>query len=154
MNPFFYSIKKQEQLATELAEWLGTPWRHRCSVKKRGCDCIGFVIGVLTDIGALEFNKSTIPDYQQDWHMHKKNELLIKSLREQNGLQEFHSLPINGDILVFKYGKTNAHVGIYMNNNIYHSVNNRAVIRTPFRDPNFMKYMTAIFRCMDRKVNG
>lgn len=103
-------------------------------------------------MGFLEPDKIVIPGYPQDWHIHNNEELLLNSLREQNYLQEVSSPVEIGDILVFKYGKASSHVGIYVNNTIYHSINNRTVIRTPFRDPTFRKRMTAIFRCMDEEV--
>jgi len=152
MKSYFYSIEKQNQLKAELNGWLGTPFRHHCSVKNRGCDCIGFVTGVLINVDFLKADKFVLPDYSQDWHIHNNENLLIKGLRGQDYLQEIPSFPEFGDILVFKYGKVSSHVGIYADGTIYHAITNRTVIRTPFKDPNFQKRITNIFRCVYKEA--
>ena len=45
--------------------WLGTPYRHQCSVKGAGTDCLGLLRGVWRDVIGPE--PETVPNYSRDW---------------------------------------------------------------------------------------
>ncbi len=45
--------------------WLGTPYRHQCSVKGEGADCLGLVRGVWREVMGEE--PEAPPPYRPDW---------------------------------------------------------------------------------------
>jgi cell wall-associated NlpC family hydrolase len=148
MSTYYFSqMQKVDDLYDELESWRGTPWRHACSVKGRGADCIGFVWGVFNNLGMLE--KTFEKTYPRDWHVHNHEEKLLAGLRDVPGLFEitFDSLyfPFYGDILVFKYGKVSSHVGIYFESQVYHSPNHR-VMRSPYREKSYFSRIRHVFR--------
>ena len=148
MRPYFYTKERQEALKAELDSWLDTPWRHQCMVKGRGCDCAGLVLGVLVNIGFLRSEEIKLPPYPPDWHLHKEHLELINWFRSRDDVIEVEQ-PQNGDILLFQYGKSPSHTGIFFDAKVYHSVTRRRVIRSPFGDPELQRRLVAVFRCME-----
>ncbi|MDL2275564.1 hypothetical protein LJC22_05520 [Desulfosarcina sp. OttesenSCG-928-G10] len=146
-KPFFED--KQELLVSTLTQWMGTPWRHHCHVKGRGADCIGMVYGVMTETRAMA--PVEIPKYPRDWHLHNDNQLLIAGLRCIPELIEV--LPtdpmMNGDILVFRYGKSSSHTGIFCNRQIWHLPTDLTTVRSPFNERQYRDRLTHVFRCME-----
>jgi cell wall-associated NlpC family hydrolase len=137
-------------LEGELSSWLGTPYRHKSAVKQGGADCIGFLVGVLKNQRVLAPNFK-IPIYPPDWHLHKDREILLNEFLKRPELFIEVSLDElrSGDIVLFKFGKTLAHCAIYFETyaplrintadgggaptgEIYHSVSNIGVIKTPY----------------------
>ncbi len=45
--------------------WLGTPYRHQCSLKGEGADCLGLVRGVWREVMGVE--PEPPPPYRPDW---------------------------------------------------------------------------------------
>lgn len=146
MKIFFDDNDKIRILKNELDSWLGTPWRHRCQ-SRNGCDCIGFVYSVMVNLGVLDKNITTIPEYQRDWHIHKTTDLLLNTLCNIPSFCEVgKNKKMSGDILLFKYGRVSAHVGIVFEKHIYHSPTNLRVIKSPLNDRMFFKRLKHNFR--------
>lgn len=49
----------------EARQWLGTPYRHQCSLQHVGCDCLGLVRGVFRALHGFE--PAQPPPYTPDW---------------------------------------------------------------------------------------
>ena len=45
--------------------WIGTPYRHQCSVRGMGCDCLGLLRGVWREVIGPEPEQP--PPYSPDW---------------------------------------------------------------------------------------
>jgi NlpC/P60 family putative phage cell wall peptidase len=134
MTKYFYDQEKLQELRTECAAWLGTPYRHRSSRKGLGCDCIGFVVGVLTGIGYKKRWK--MPDYPKDWHLHNVESILLQEVSSQMKHEKVSiDDPQDGDILLFRFGKTTSHAGIVLDGWIWHSVIGIGVERFVLNDP-------------------
>ena len=147
MKYLFEDIKKQEQLKEILDSWLGTPFRHYAGTKKLGADCIHFVARVLQEMEIL--GKVTIPSYAPDWHLHKTYKLLVNGILEYLNVENvgFKNL-MNGDIILYYFGKTAAHASIYYDEHIYQAVNGIGVIRTSFYDKMWYKRKQYNFRLL------
>jgi NlpC/P60 family putative phage cell wall peptidase len=54
---------------TEIAEaargWIGTPYRHAAALRGVGCDCLGLVRGLWSELGGAPL--PTLPAYRPDW---------------------------------------------------------------------------------------
>lgn len=112
------SISSKRQLVCDVAKtWLDTPYRHQAMVKGEdgAVDCAMLVVGV-----ALECNLITredtalIPNYPREWHLHNDYPLLTPLLEsfgcKEKGVDKLYP----GDILVFKLGNTESHLGILL----------------------------------------
>lgn len=125
MQLFFESKERQDRLKIILDSWLGTPWRHHTGVKGRGTDCIFFTARVYQEMGII--SEFEVMDYAPDWHLHRSNEYLYEGIINQSPCVEIENarkdnLPndlMNGDLVLYKYGRASAHSGIYFDGYIY-----------------------------------
>jgi hypothetical protein len=83
--------------------WIGTPFHPKAKIKKVGCDCVGFILGVLEE---LFFEKKLIvPDYFNPF----KESVKLLSFMEKN----FEKRPIAlGSILLIKLSETQYHIAL------------------------------------------
>lgn len=122
--------------------WMKTPYRHRCRVKGQGCDCLNFVIGVMEDTKVIARNSITIPEYNWDFTLHTSDGSLFRKVRKQFKADdlprrkfEYPDL-MSGDILLFRSGNQDGHLGIYdkATSYVYHAVNGFGVVRSKVWD--------------------
>lgn len=147
MNYFFNPKEKQDQLEKILYEWKGTPWRHWCGVKHLGTDCIHFLVRVLEE---LDFGPFTIPIYPRDWNLHHSGEDLLEHIKTQlNCIEVDMATPINGDIILFWFGKMSSHVGFYFDEHLFQAVTNIGVIRTHWMDQMWHKRKRYALRILE-----
>lgn len=57
--------------------WLGTPYRHQCSLRHVGCDCLGLVRGVFRALHGFE--PAAPPPYTPDWAEALGQETLLEA---------------------------------------------------------------------------
>jgi cell wall-associated NlpC family hydrolase len=109
---------ERQAIVEEALSWNGTPYVHRQRCKLVGTDCVGFPLGVCINLGLVPATVE-IPYYSVQWHMHQREELLLKTIM-QFGCQEkpFASM-LPGDLLVFKIGFVCSHTGILLENNMF-----------------------------------
>ena len=107
-------------------------------MKGLGCDCIHFVARVLEEMGVLKWRKDLIPDYPPDWHIHNTRSLLIERAEKEFNVEHvgFDS-PMNGDIMVYHFGKTAAHAGFYFDGLLYQAITDIGVQMVPWYDKNW-----------------
>ena len=149
MKYYFEDMRKQEELKLILDSWLNPPtkFRHRCGVKKLGTDCIHLVVRVFQEMKIL--GDVTIPEYPKDWHLHKTHKLLVDGILNHLNVEEVgFKNPMNGDIILFFFGKSAAHASIFYDNHIYQAVNGIGVIRVHFMDEMWNKRKKYNFRIL------
>ena len=150
MNYYFSDPEKDAELKIILEEWLDTPFKHKCAVKKLGCDCVHFVIKVFEEMELIELKNGMIPDYPPDWHMHNTREILkegiLKYLKVKN--IDIDSIYLNGDIVLSHYGKASSHVGIKYGKHIYQALTKIGVKKIHIDDPAFKKQIKFIYRIL------
>jgi cell wall-associated NlpC family hydrolase len=140
----FEDEKNLEELEKTLKEWVGTPFKHYCGVKKGGADCIHFVARVLEEFGKGPFK---IPWYPADWHVHNTTELLLEGIISQLEFEPGDiDDPENGDIVLYKFGKVISHAAIYLNGFIYQSVLKDGVLELQWFDPVWYKRRKMVLR--------
>ena len=158
---FFDDEKNVEKLRAIIAEWEGTPYRHRCGVKNKGADCIHFVVKVLVELGVLTWRENLVPDYPRDWHLHNTRDLLLEHLalrvpgalyllaplteekiievevltgkRIPREVRDVSQLK-NGDIVLMHYGHAASHAGIYLDSYLWQSLAGAGVCRIHISD--------------------
>lgn len=145
MRDLFESKEKQNELKRILDSWTGTPFRHHCGVKGRGCDCIHFVARVFEEMGIVTLNK--VPNYPKDWHLHNTRELLAESIENYCNVEKVNLNSLkNGDIILSHYGKAASHAAIYFDEYVYQSITNIGVCKINFKDRKFKKRMKIAYR--------
>jgi NlpC/P60 family putative phage cell wall peptidase len=60
--------------------WIGTPYVHQASLKKKGCDCLGLLRGVWREVKGAD-DPEILPPYSPDWAEAKGEETLYIGLR-------------------------------------------------------------------------
>lgn len=71
--------------------WVGTPYRHRASVKNVGTDCLGLILGVWREVGGAV--PESLPIYAPGWREACPQEMLWRALEQ-------HLAPANREIAV------------------------------------------------------
>lgn len=148
MNYYFEDLGNQQRLQKILDEWVGTPFRHHCGVKGRGVDCIHFGVRVLEEVGAVPVKSWGIPKYAKDWHLHNAQELLYEGIV---GSGRFDELPLltprmNGDLILYKFGRVTSHLAIYFDGHVYNSVTNLGVLKMNAQDDGLLARPTHLMR--------
>lgn len=103
-----------KELVKKAREWLNTPWMHHQSLKKIGCDCVGFLAGCTKEAGYI------IPKFPNHGHYPINDELktyLELFLIPNPDLENINE----GDILLFKFTGINCHVGIATDKGVIHA---------------------------------
>ena len=144
---YFDDIENNNRLEKSLKEWMDTPYRHHCGVKGLGCDCIHFVAKVLEEVGLIAVDKKLIPDYPKDWHLHNSRELLSEGIKRVLNVKEIGTDSfMNGDIVLFHYGKAASHAAFYFNGYLYQSLNGVGVTKINASDTVFKRQMRLAYR--------
>lgn len=147
MQETFRNIDKQNQLKIILDEWIGTPFRHYCGVKNIGCDCMHFIIRVFEEMNLLTLNKNNIPYYSKDWFLHDTKELLQNEILKRPDVKEVcFNDRLNGDVILFYFGKALSHAGIYFDNYVYQSIYDMGVCKINVEDKKFKKRIRFLYR--------
>jgi len=149
MKYYFENIEKQNKLKLILDSWLGTPFRHQASVKGLGVDCINFVAKVLEELKILKWKKDLMPEYAPDWHMHRTQSLLIDGILQHLNVENvgFNNL-MNGDLIIYFFGRAASHASIYYDDHTYQAVNDIGVVKLPVSDRMWWKRKRYNFRIL------
>lgn len=96
--------------------WLGTPYHHQAALKGVGCDCLGLVRGIYTEL--YGYTPEQPPPYSPDWAEASGRETMIEAAR-RHFLEIAPSDAKAGDVLVFRMrvGAVAKHCGIMSGGN-------------------------------------
>jgi len=97
------------QIVTEARRWIGTPFHHQGRVKGVGCDCLGMVVGVASEL-KLEKNGTLLASLDNPRYSRQPNtaELLTKL---QENLALVTEMQV-GDLAVITMISNPQHMGI------------------------------------------
>ncbi len=129
---------KGELALAEARGWIGTPYRHQCSVRGAGADCLGLVRGVWRVLYGRE--PEAVPPYSQDWAEPSRDEVLwrasLRHLREKPVAQV-----APGDVILFRMrdGGIAKHLGIAgeigAGATFVHAYSGHGVVESPLSAP-------------------
>ncbi|MCJ7747924.1 MAG: NlpC/P60 family protein [Desulfobacterales bacterium] len=151
MEYFFDDREKQKELKEILDSWINppTPFRHQCGVKNLGCDCAYFVARVFEEIGILRWRKNLMPDYPRDWHLHNTRELLKETIEKEFRCESIElEFFLNGDMVLFHYGKAASHIGIFFDGYFYQALEMVGVCRASAHEKGLRKRMRFAYRIL------
>ncbi|MBW6421270.1 C40 family peptidase [Rhizobium sp. XQZ8] len=127
-------------------DWIGTPYRHQGTSKGIGCDCIGLVRGVWSELYGQE--PEEVPAYAPDWAERSGEDRLMNAAERLFGA----ALPVTeaepGDLLLFRWRPDCAakHAGILAGpNHFIHAYEQTAVTRSVLA-PSWRRKIAAVHR--------
>ena len=94
--------------------WIGTPYVHQAACKGGGCDCLGLVRGIWSEVVGAE--PEQVPAYSMDWSEPQGEEQLW-----QAALRHLVAKPLDqaavGDVILFRMrdGAVAKHLGVQSN---------------------------------------
>jgi len=112
--------KIRKDIVHEAKEWLGTKWQHQACVKGVAVDCAMLIAGVAKNVGLVsDTDLKKIPPYPKDWHFHQDVAMLPEVMESFGCKKRNVKYPHYGDILVFKIGRCDSHLGIMIEDNVF-----------------------------------
>jgi len=97
----------------EAKTWKGTKWRHGQALKGDSTDCIQWIGYLGKQFGFIP-KEYKFPRYSRDWALHNNFSILKQEISKFCYKKDIME---KGDILLFIFGKTSSHAGIYLGNN-------------------------------------
>lgn len=107
-------LEFRNKIIKEAFTWLETPYHHLARVKHIGVDCAQLVAGVAENVFP-ERKPINIEVYSPEWHMHNREEKMCNIMESLGCISKQVDERFPGDILTFKFGRVNSHVGILVN---------------------------------------
>lgn len=102
------------KIILEAFSWVDTPYHHQAKVKGVGVDCAQLVAGVAENVFP-KLKPINSPVYSIEWHMHNREEKMCQII-ESFGCERIElEDKAPGDILTFKFGRVQSHMGILVN---------------------------------------
>ncbi len=127
-----------EHIVQAARGWLGTPYRHQCSVRGAGTDCLGLLRGIWREVIGPE--PEPVPNYSRDWLEPQGTEALwsaaLRHLVPKNLTEE-----APGDVLLFRMRDRGVakHLGIAAQTgaraSFIHAYSGHAVVESPLSLP-------------------
>ena len=122
------------EVVTLARRWIGTPYVHQAACKGAGCDCLGLIRGIWSEL--LGHEPEHVPAYSMDWSEPQGDERLWRAARRwliPSPLQE----ELAGQVLLFRmHDRAVAkHLGIAAdmgaNASFIHAYSGHAVTESP-----------------------
>ncbi|NSX56247.1 NlpC/P60 family protein [Parasulfitobacter algicola] len=127
-----------EDVAQVARSWIGTPYRHQCSVKGAGSDCLGLLRGVWRE--CFDDEPENVPAYTADWSEPQGDEILLKAA-QQYLFPVDHRQIDPGDVVLFRLRENSIakHLGIIGKTGdvptFIHAYSGHSVVESPLSNP-------------------
>jgi NlpC/P60 family putative phage cell wall peptidase len=137
-----------ERIVEAARGWIGTPYRHQAARRGAGCDCLGLLRGVWSEVLGAEPEK--VPAYSMDWSEPQGEERLWAAAHRHLtpcGAQQ----EMAGDVILFRMrqGAVAKHLGILSATGtgaaFIHSYSGHGVVESPLSAP-WRRRIVARFR--------
>lgn len=89
-----------ERIVQSARRWIGTPYMHQASVRGAGCDCLGLVRGIWSEIYGNE--PEAMPAYSPDWAEAGARESMLEAA-QRNFEPCPDGKPLQGRLLLFRW---------------------------------------------------
>lgn len=92
--------------------WLRTPYRHTGCLKGAGANCAMLLYGIARDAGVLPPNAEEPKWYSPQFHVHSKEERLLRVI-ESYGCVEISEAEVKpGDVIAYLTGRSHGHLAL------------------------------------------
>ena len=100
------------QIVEEARTWLGVPWVHQGFSKVRGCDCVGFVRGVGSLVGAIHPEKQGSRVIRYEGYSRDPNPRIMNAALNEFLVRISRDEVSFGDVLWIRIAGSPRHLGI------------------------------------------
>lgn len=127
---------KRVQAVRIARSWIGTPYRHQCSVQGAGTDCLGLLRGVWR--GLYDCEPEPVPPYTEDWSEPEGVERLWQAALRHLIAAEVEAA---GQVLLFRMreGAVAKHLGLSAcrdgHASFIHAYGGHGVVESPLSTP-------------------
>jgi cell wall-associated NlpC family hydrolase len=105
-------MEMRKKIITSARTWLGTPFVHQGRVKGKGCDCLGFIIGVGNEVG-IKIKNLPIKEFDDTNYTKIPDGKLLKKNLDNLLKPKIKSSAKPGDIFLMNFGGNPQHLGIF-----------------------------------------
>ena len=143
-----------ELVVNEARQWIGTPYRHQCTAKGSGTDCLGLIRGIWRVLYGCEPLET--PSYSMDWSEPNNEEVLMTAAEKFLKRKPILELS-NGDVLLFRMKSDSVakHLGILSSDAAHqrfiHAYSGHGVVESSLSTP-WLRRIAAVFRYPEREV--
>ncbi|MCB2114446.1 MAG: C40 family peptidase [Parvularculaceae bacterium] len=119
------------EIVAAARRWLGTPYIHQAAAKGAGCDCLGLIIGLYTEIYGRA--PETPPPYTPDWNERRPCEEPLLNAARRRLVETGPHLLRPGQVLVFRVVRTGPakHCGVVASGETFiHAYAGRCVVES------------------------
>lgn len=126
------------QVVAAARGWIGTPYRHQCSTRGAGTDCLGLLRGIWRELIGPE--PEVVPNYTRDWSEPDGAEELWR-VATSHLVHKDLSDEAPGDVLLFRMraGSVAKHLGIAAGvgdtPTFIHAYSGHSVVESPLSIP-------------------
>jgi cell wall-associated NlpC family hydrolase len=99
----------------EMRSWVGTPWKHGVALKGWGADCAQWIATFGKWLGTIPADHA-LPKYHRDYALHNGRSILLEQTALFCNPLGARDTLIPGDVLIFTFGLTQSHAGLYTEN--------------------------------------
>jgi cell wall-associated NlpC family hydrolase len=137
----------RSELASEARSWIGTPFFPHTCKKDVGCDCVQLALGIFKAVGFvpedLEF-----PPYRLGTGEHSSTSQVADWLEHSEFVEpETAPAPLPGDVLTFKIGRVEHHVGVMCGETEFvHCFRGYGVVIADLRDATWSSRLRTVWR--------
>lgn len=105
-----HSLEVAARIVNVARSWIGTPFHHQGREKGIGCDCLGLIIGIATELKVPSRMGKMLAEYDRiDYHYHQDSDALLPTLQQHLAI---HSKLAVGHIAVLKIQNRPQHLGV------------------------------------------
>lgn len=98
----------RDAIVAEARTWIGTRFHDNAGIKGVGVDCMWLVLRIYQAVGLVPDVK--VPDYSPQFPQHRDDEPFLREI--EPWVEEFAGPPLEGDIVIWKFGRAFAHSAI------------------------------------------
>lgn len=89
-------LPMRSDIIAEAREWMNTPYQHQAMVKGVGVDCVGLVVGVGINTGAMQITDKQVKEYSGYSRLPNPNRM--KQAMERHLIKVSGEVPLIADI--------------------------------------------------------
>lgn len=135
-----------ERIIEEARSWIGTPFYPHVAIKGVGADCVTFALRVFQSAGAIPESQA-LPEYSLDGGSHLQESAVTNWLAATGYFHKVQTAPGIGDVITFKVGRVDHHVGIVVaKTKFVHCIRRYGVVESDLRDETWSSRLKSIWR--------
>ena len=107
---------KSDKIVEKAREWIGTPFHEQSRQKMIGCDCIGFIVGVASELGINSLANQPWGACSNIWYDTAEDSYLLVELMPKH-FQVVQGEIVVGNLLLIKLSESQYHVALVTSSN-------------------------------------